>query len=201
MLRPSEGSSRRSFVARAATREDGLTLVELLVSVTMAVVICAAAATMLINALQRQSDATQRADQVGEARIAVEEMVRSIRQGVLGSASITTTASSSTLKFETYVDRYCGQTAVTTSTKCQVVYQCTAEVCSEITGSGTTRTEKVIGGVKNNGTVFEGVTGPSPCESTTSTEVVSFVEVKLELKSKKGGVTKLQNGADLRSCS
>ena len=188
-------------LTKSVRSEDGLTLVELLISMTMAVVVCAAAALMLINALQRQSDVTQRADQVGEARVGVEEMVRSIRQGVLGSASVTNTASSSTLKLETYVDGHCGQTTVTTGTKCQVVFQCASEVCSSITGTGTTRTEKLITGVKNNGTVFEGVNGPSPCQSNSGSEVVAFVEVKLELKSKKGGATKLQNGADLRSCS
>jgi hypothetical protein len=180
--------------------EEGLTLVELLISITMAVVITGAAAAMLINSLQRQSDVTQRADQVGQAQVAVERMVRSIRQGVVGTASVTNSASSSTLRLETYVDRNCGSTAVTTGTKCLVVYQCSSEVCSRTTGSGTTQTESVITGVKNVGTVFEGITGPSPC-STSTAEVVSFVEVKLELKSKKGGATNLQDGAGLRSCS
>jgi type II secretory pathway pseudopilin PulG len=180
--------------------EDGLTLVELLISMTMAVVITAGAAAMLIYAVQRQGDLTQRADQVGEAQVQMERMVRGIRQGVLGTATVTTTASSSKLKLETYVDGNCGTTAVTTSTKCLVVYECASEACSRTTGSSTTKTETMLKGVKNASTVFEGVTGPSPCTTSTS-EVVSFVEVKLELKSKKGGVTKLQNGGGLRSCS
>jgi type II secretory pathway pseudopilin PulG len=175
-------------------------LVELLVSITMSVVICGAAAAMLINALQRQSDVTQRADQVGEARVAVERLVQSVRQGVLGTASVTNTASSSTLKFETYVTGHCGSTTVTTGTKCLVVYKCTSELCSKTTGSSTTRTENIISGVKNVSSVFEGVSGPSPC-GTSAAEVVSFVGIKLELKSKKGGATNLQNGAGLRSCA
>lgn len=180
--------------------DRGLTLVELLVSVTMAVLVSGAAAMMLINALQRQGDVTQRADQVTEAQVAVERMVRSIRQGVQGTATVTNSGTTSTLKLETYVDGFCGQSAVTTSTKCSVTYQCTSEACSMTTGSGTTRTEKMITGVKNTGSVFEAVTGPSSC-STSGAEVVAFVEVKLELKSKKGGVTNLQNGAGLRSCA
>lgn len=166
----------------------------------MAVVITAAAAAMLISALQTQGDVTQRADQVGEAQVAVEKMVRSIRQGVVGTATVTKSGTTSTLKLETYVDRFCGSTTVTTSTKCVVSFQCTSEVCSQITGSGTTRTEKLVSGVKNTGSVFEAVTGPSICTSSTA-EVVSFVEVKLELKSKEGGATNLQNGAGLRSCA
>lgn len=166
----------------------------------MAVVITAAAALMLINALQRQGDVTQRADQVGQAQVAVEKMVRSIRQGVVGTATVTKSGTTSTLKLETYVDKFCGSTAVTTSTKCSVTFQCASEICSQTTGSGTTRTENLISGVKNTGSVFEALSGPSVCSAATG-EVVSFVEVKLELKSKKGGVTNLQNGAGLRSCA
>jgi prepilin-type N-terminal cleavage/methylation domain-containing protein len=192
-------SDKSAWPARSKA-DDGFTLVELLVSMTMAVVIVAGAAAMLIYAVQRQSDLTQRADQVGEGQIQMEKMVRGIRQGVIGTATVTTTSSSSKLKLETYVDGNCGTTAVTVSTKCLVVYECASEICARTTGSSTTKTEKMLTGVKNASTVFEGITGPSPCGSSTA-EVVSFVEVKLELKSKKGGVTKLQNGGGLRSCS
>jgi Tfp pilus assembly protein PilW len=191
---------RKALASTRIGSEDGLTLVELLISITIGVVITGAAASLLISSLQGQSDITQRADQVGQAQVAVERMVRSIRQGVVGTASVTNSASSSTLRLETYVNRNCGQTAVTTGTKCLVVYQCGSEVCSRTTGSATTQTESVISGVKNVGSVFEGVTGPSPCGTSTA-EVVAFVEVKLELKSKKGGATNLQDGAGLRSCS
>ncbi len=180
--------------------EGGFTLVELLISMTIGVVVTAGAAAMLIYSLQRQADVTQRADQVGEAQVAVERMVRAVRQGVVGTASVTNSASASTLKLETYVNNFCGTAAVTTGTKCLVVYQCASEVCSRTTGTSTTRTEPIISGVKNVNAVFEGVSGPSPCGTGTA-EVVAFVEVKLELKSKQGGATNLQDGAGLRSCS
>ena len=186
----------------AATRgsESGLTLVELLIAATMSVIIIGAATAMLITALQRQPQLTQGADQVGDARLAVEKMVTQVRQGVVGTASVTNTATTSTLQMESYVDTRCGTTSVSTSTKCKVVFQCASEVCSRTTGTGTTSTERVIAGVKNASSVFEPVTGPSPC--VAATEVVNFVEVRLELKTRKGnGVTKIQDGAGLRSCS
>jgi hypothetical protein len=180
--------------------ESGLTLVELIIAATMSVVIVGAATAMLITALQRQGQVTQGADQVGDARTAVEKMVTQVRQGVVGTASVTNTATTSTLQMETYVDTRCGTTSVSTGTKCKVVFQCASEICSRTTGTGTTSTERIVSGVKNASSVFEPVTGPSPC--VASAEVVNFVEVRLELKTRKGnGVTRIQDGAGLRSCS
>ena len=177
--------------------EDGLSLIEMVVAMAMAIVITGAAVSMLVSVIQRQPDLTERADQVGKARVGVERFVREIRQGVVGSIKSNTAAG---FEFETYVDSKCGTTTITKATKCRVVYSCASEKCTRTTGlAGSTSSVTVAEKVKN-ATVFEYVQGASPCSSVTG-EPTTFVAVNLEFRSKKGGVTKLQDGAGLRSCS
>jgi type II secretory pathway pseudopilin PulG len=190
---------------RHAHPESGVTLVELLIAASMAVVITGAAVAMLISVLKRQPDLTERADQVGTAQVATDRMVRDIRQGVIGTAVVTTTTTpspgTSKLVIETYVDSQCGTTVITESKKCTVTFTCEAEVCKRITGTGTAINTKIlVSGVKNTGSVFETVSGVNPC-TTAATETPRFVGVAIELKSKKNGVTKIEDGATLQSCS
>src|ERR1700750_193299 len=176
--------------------DDGLTLIEMIVAMSMAIVITGAAVAMMVSALNRKRDLTERGDKVSDASVAVEKLVREIRQGVIGS--VATGLPANQLQFETYVDGACGSTTVTTGTKCKVTYKCESEKCTRTTGSGTTSTTTIATGVKNSD-IFEYVTGPSPCSTVTGTPA-SFVAVKIELRSKKGGVTALSDGAGLRSC-
>jgi type II secretory pathway pseudopilin PulG len=183
--------------------ESGLTLVELLVAASMAVVITGAAVALLVTSLNRQPDFTERADQVGQAQGAEETMIRDIRQGVIGTVTVTkatTPTALSKLELETYVDGRCGTTIVTTSTKCKVVYLCESEVCKRTSGTSSTNVTTIITGVKNSSGVFEATLGLSPCTSST-TELPRFIAVTLELKSRKGGVTRIENGAGMQSCS
>jgi type II secretory pathway pseudopilin PulG len=185
--------------------EAGISLIELIIAATMAVVITGAAVALLISSLKRQPDLTQRADQVANAQVATERMVSDIRQGVIGTAIVTKTATpapgTSELALETYVDGQCGTNTVTTGTKCTVTYTCAAEVCKRKTGTGTaTNTRTVISGVKNTGNVFEVIKGVNNCTTPTS-ESPRFVGVAVELRSQKGGVTKLEDGATMQSCS
>ena len=177
-----------------------MTLIELVVAMAMAIVITGASVAMMVSVLQRQPDLTQRGDQVGKARVAVEKLVQGVRQGVVGTPTLTTTSTTSKLQLETYVDGRCGTTTVSTATKCKVVYQCEAEICTRTTGTSTTSTERIAEGVRNPSTVFETLKGPSPCASVSG-ETITFIAVDIELKSKKGGVTLLEDGAGLRSCA
>jgi hypothetical protein len=177
--------------------ERGVTLIEMTVAMAMAIVITGAAVAMLVSVLQRQPDLTERGDQVGKARIGVERFIREIRQGVVGSVKANTTTG---FEFETYVDTKCGTTSVTTATKCRVVYSCAIEKCTRTSGPlGSTSSSTVAEKLRNTA-FFEYVSGAAPCASVTG-EPVTFVGVALELRSKKGGVTKLEDGAGLRSCS
>ncbi len=177
--------------------ESGFTLIEMVVATSMAIVITGAAVAMLVSVLQRQPDLTERADQVGKARTGVERFVREIRQGVVGSVKSNTATG---FEFESYVDTKCGTTAVTTATKCRVVYSCASEKCTRTTGpTGSTSSITLAEKVRNS-SFFEYVSGTPPCASVTG-EPVTFVAVTLEFRSKKGGVARLQDGAGLRSCS
>jgi Tfp pilus assembly protein PilW len=180
---------------KVAESEAGVTLVELIVAMSMAIVITGAAVAMFVSVLNRQPDLTERADKVGDASVAVEKLVRELRQGVIGT--VNTGLPANQLQFESFVNGTCGTTPVTTGTKCKVVYKCESEKCTRTTGSATATTT-IATGVKNSD-IFEYVKGPSPCTSVTG-EPVMFVAVKIELRSKKGGVTTLSDGAGLRSC-
>jgi len=176
--------------------EQGLTLIEMIVAMAMTVVIMGSAVALITSALNDQPELSVRADQVTTANTAIAKLVQEIRQGVIGS--VTTGLPSNKLEFESYVDGTCGTTTVTTATKCKVAYKCESEKCTRTTGTGTTSTTTVVTGVKNTDN-FEYVKGTSPC-SSVSGEPATFVTVKLELRSNKGGVTTLSDGAGLRSC-
>jgi Tfp pilus assembly protein PilW len=185
------------FHAKSRFRsEEGLTMIELIIASAMMIVITGAAVSMLIGSLHRQKEVTQRADQVGQARVAVEKMVREIRQGVAGTV---TTATATQLSFESYVDGQCGTTTVSTATKCKVTYTCASAKCSRTTGTSSTATT-IAEGV-TNATVFTYTKGASSCSNLTG-ETTTFIEVTLAFKTADGrGSTSLQDGAGLRSCT
>lgn len=177
--------------------DAGFTLIEMVIAMAMAIVITGAAVAMLVSVMQRQPDLTERGDKVADARLETEQFVREIRQGVVGSVGASSTANR--LEFETYVDQRCGTTTVSVATKCKVVYLCELEKCTRTTGTTTTSTTTTATGVKNS-EVFEYVKGTSPCSGVTG-QPTTFVGVKLELRSKKGGAVTIEDGAALRSCS
>ena len=187
-------------VAREATAaEDGMTMIETIIAAAMAVVITGAAVPMLVSVLRQQPELTQRADQVTTVQASVEQLVREIRQGVVGSTGISTSTGTK-LEFETYVDGRCGTATVAAATKCRVVYQCEKETCTRTTGTGSTTATTTFAEHVKNAEPFNYLAGPSPC-STVSGEPRTFISVTLELKSSRAAPTKIEDGAGLRSCS
>jgi Tfp pilus assembly protein PilW len=181
-----------------AKSEQGISLVEMVVAMAMAIIVTGAAVSMMVSVLQRQPELTERGDQVGQVRVGIDRFVREIRQGVVGSVQANT---ASGFKFKTYVDTKCGTTTVAVATKCEVSYSCSSEKCTRTTGpTGSTSSTVLAEKVKNAAAVFEYVSGTAPCSKITG-EPVTFVGLSLEMRSKDGGVTKLQDGAGLRSCS
>ncbi len=174
--------------------ETGLTLIELIVAASMMVVITGAAVAMLTSAMRQQPELTERADQIGSARVGMEKMLREIRQGVVGSVSGT----SSELKFESYVDGKCGSATVATATKCAVKYICGSGKCTRSTG-GTGTSTTLVGGLTNS-SFFGYVKSVSSC-STATGEPYTYVTVALEMRSDDGSPVMLQDGANLRSCA
>ncbi len=96
--------------------DEGFTLIELLVATAMMVIICGAAVTMLISAMKTQPKSSERADQIGNARNAIEKLTTDIRQGERATLS-----SASSITLTTYCDRSTGVA------KCQVSYSCAEE--------------------------------------------------------------------------
>ncbi|GEM_PF-526360 len=105
--------SQRKYDLRAG--EAGFTLIELLVASMMMVVITGAAVAMLISVMHREPAVSGRADQIGNARNAIETMTSDFREGVKVAY-----ASPSQITVDTTV---CGQGGG----ECSVSYTCAGE--------------------------------------------------------------------------
>lgn len=133
--------------------EAGFTLVELLISMTMLTAILAGSMTLLIGMMQKQPGLSDRSDQVAEARLALERMVREIRPGYAVDSAAGT---SNTVSFRTYMRRTCAGGVTSTVTLCRVTYTCSTSTtqCTRSTanpdGSSPTTPRVLIKGVTNN---------------------------------------------------
>jgi prepilin-type N-terminal cleavage/methylation domain-containing protein len=74
-------SERPSARSNWARRDDGVTLIELLVSMTIFSLVIAGAYSALITVQRQTRDQTSRADAVGEARLALQTIDRQVRSG------------------------------------------------------------------------------------------------------------------------
>lgn len=177
--------------------EDGLTLIELLVSTTMGVVVMGAVAMLLISTLKDQPKISGQAQNVTTARWVLERLTHEIRNGVSVDS---TNSNESQLSFQTYVRHStCGGTGALASSsaaiKCQVTYTCSATACSRKeslpnTFTGTAR--PVFSGIDSN-QVFTYV--PSKSEAT-------YVKVTLKLPNPSGtGLLTISDGASLRNAT
>jgi len=100
-------------------RLGGFTLIELLVAAAMSVVVVGAATTMLISVMHRGPAVSGRANQVGNARNAIESMTADFREGVKVAY-----ASPSQITVET---TGCGLEGG----ECSVSYSCPAEPAAD----------------------------------------------------------------------
>jgi len=96
--------------------EAGFTLIELIVAASMMIVITGATVALLVSALRQQPEVTERADQIGDARNALEKLTVDIRQG-----SEATYVGPSEIGLETICDFPDGSTG-----PCTVEYECPA---------------------------------------------------------------------------
>jgi Tfp pilus assembly protein PilW len=149
-----------SVFRRRLARDEGFTLVELLVASTMALVVIGAGVLMFTAAIRSQPKASSRLAKVRTARSTSEQIVRELRQGWS-----TPTATSNQLSILTYVHTSsCGAapSSSTAAKPCRVTYTCTSGTCTRVvaqpdgTSPGTTR--RVVTGL-SNGIVFSYTTG------------------------------------------
>lgn len=201
-------SRLRAVLGRAREREDGLTLVELLVASAMSVVLLAAIGSMVVSAMRTQPQLSKKAQNVSSARYALERMTREIRNGVRVDQ-----ATPSTVSFLTYVRRTsCGSgvaiSSATPAIKCEVTYQCTTTSCTrrESPDGLFTGTPKTIFSDINSSSVFCFAPSKEPdpltCGEATSVAGTTYIGVRLRLPNPSGSSNlTVSDGASLRNAT
>jgi Tfp pilus assembly protein PilV len=191
--------------------EAGLTLIEILVSITMSVVIVAGATAMLISAVHDQPALSRKAQNVSTARWQLERIVREIRNGV----TVEPSSSPSQLTIVTRVRRVqCGGAVPTDpaaqAIKCKVTYTCAGPTCTRteatLTGQVVGIAETALSGVRNPGAVFcfvpSAAPDPTECAAAKSGGAPTYVGVELEVPNPDGpGLMNITDGATLRSAT
>jgi prepilin-type N-terminal cleavage/methylation domain-containing protein len=180
---------RRSLSRLAG--DEGFTLPELLVAMTIGMVVMGAGVLMFTAAVQSQPKASARLDKVQDARTTSERIVRELRQG-----SEVLIATSDQLSILTWVPKAtCGASAADPN-ECwsTVTYTCTAGTCTRVeaqpdgTDEGPART--VVSGL-SNAIVFS---------YSPSATAPSWVGITLEFPAGNGDdAITVEDGAALRN--
>lgn len=182
----------------AVRREDGFTLIEMLVAMSMGVIVMGGVMILLIGAMRSQPRLDKQATNIQTARYALERMTREIRSGFPPDKY---TASS--VSFQTYVRHAtCGGSTMSASsvsaTKCEVTYTCSGTSCTRIeaapdvyTGTATT----ILTGISNATSVFSWY--PEKAEETPT-----YIEATLKIPDPEGsGALTVSDGASLRNAT
>ena len=130
--------------------EEGLTLIELLLVTVLGTVIFIAGTNILIASVRGESQASDRAAAVQEARVMIEGVTREVREGYGVEV-----ADSNSLTLLTYVRKAsCGGAPASESIACRVTYECQAGTCtrgeSDPEGSGPGTPVEVVRGVASD---------------------------------------------------
>ena len=172
--------------------EDGWTLIELLVALTIGMVVLAGAVTVFIGAVRSEPRTSSKVSAVQEGRIAVERMTRELRQGieVLDEPAPTATQ----IALLTYVKQAtCGGLPSGTAIPCQVTYECEADACTRVVeapdGSSVGTPTQVVSGLESTD-VFT--------YSPNATEP-AYVDVELTFETREGGPVVVSDGVGLRN--
>jgi Tfp pilus assembly protein PilW len=191
-------------------REEGFTLIEMLVAMTMGVVVMGGVLVLLIGAMRSQPKLDSQSTNIQTARWVLERMTRELRDGVVVDK---TTASS--VSFQTYVRHAtCGGTTTLASTapatRCEVTYSCAGETCTRLEAApnvytGTTRT--IFKGLSNAAAVFcyvpsKNEADPTECGEAKAGTSPTYVGVTIEIPDSEGsgGIT-AADGASLRNAT
>jgi len=181
------------IAARLRRSERGLTLIELLVASTMAMVVLGGAVTVFIGAVRSEPRTTSKVTAVEQGRVAVERMTRELRQG-----SDLSTATAGELSFVSYVPRSsCGSTPATESKElCRVTYDCEeggecTRTVAEPDGGSPGAAVQLVSGLSSS-EVFS----YSPAEAEAEPD---YVGVELSFETREGGPVVIADGATLRN--
>lgn len=182
----------------AAGSEDGFTLAEMLVAMTLGVVVMGGVLILLIGAMRSQPRLDKQATNIQTARYVLERMTREIRSGYAPDKY-----TSSSISFQTYVRHTtCGGSTMsasgTSATKCEVTYTCSGTSCTRIEAApnvytGTAKT--ILTGINNASSVFSWYpkeTGKTP----------TYIEATLKIPDPEGsGALTVSDGASLRNAT
>jgi len=180
---------------RAAKREDGFTLIEMLVAMSMGVVVMGGVVILLIGAMRSQPRLDKQATNIQTARYALERMTREIRNGI-----VVDKYTSSSISFQTYVRHTtCGGSTMAASsvsaTKCEVTYTCSSTSCTRIEAAPNVYTGTAV-------TIFSGINNPSSVFNWSPSTVPTYIGVTLKVPDPEGsGALTVSDGASLRNAT
>jgi type II secretory pathway pseudopilin PulG len=171
--------------------ERGLTLIELLIAATLALVVIGGAVTIFIGAVRSEPRAAAKVAAIQQARVTVDRITRELRQGLE-----TPTTSSNQLAIVTYVKAAtCGGAAANTTIPCRVTYTCTAGTCTRVVsqpnGSAPGPAEQVA----------SGLSGSSIFSYLPSAVDPSYIGVSIAFSGDGGQPVTLSDGVALRNPS
>jgi prepilin-type N-terminal cleavage/methylation domain-containing protein len=176
--------------------EDGFTLIEMLVAMTLGVVVMGGVLILLIGAMRSQPKLEKQTTNIQTARFVLERMTRELRDGI-----VVNKATASSVSFQTYVRHTtCGGSTMSASsaasTKCEVTYTCSGTSCTRIESEPGTYTGTAV-------TIFSGLSNSSSVLTyKPNTTSPTYVEVTLKIPdpSGSGGLT-VSDGASLRNAT
>jgi type II secretory pathway pseudopilin PulG len=189
--------------------EDGFTLVEMLVAMTMGVVVMGGVLILLIGAMRAQPKLENQGTNIQTARWVMERMTREIRDGI-----VIDKATPSSVSFQTYVRHTtCGGTTTLSSTaaptKCEVTYTCSGKTCTRLEaapGVFTGTASTIFSGLSNPTSVFCYVPSKeepsSKCGEVKTGTLPTYIGVTLKLPDSQGsGGLTASDGASLRNAT
>jgi type II secretory pathway pseudopilin PulG len=189
---------RRALSRRleGAGREDGITLIELLVGAAMGVTLMAATASLMISAVKSQPQISEKAQTISTARWVMERFTREIRNGIEVNPEKKT---ASEVSFTAYVRTpTCGGSGTLPATSnakvCEVTYKCAPPACW--------RTETDPGGSGTATKIFSGIDNANVFSYTPTEGPARYIEVTLRFPNPSGtGNLTISDGASLRNAN
>jgi type IV pilus assembly protein PilW len=133
-----------------AAEQDGFTLVEVLVATVLGLIVMGAGITIFTASIQSQPRVATRSTQIQQARTAMENLTRELRQ-----ASSVSSPTSQGLSMVTWVNSVsCGGAHSANSIQCRVTYTCTAGICTRTeastSGTGGSSSRQVVDGLASS---------------------------------------------------
>jgi type II secretory pathway pseudopilin PulG len=179
----------------AARREDGFTLIEMLVAMSMGVVVMGGVVILLIGAMRSQPRLDKQATNIQTARYALERMTREIRNGI-----VVDKYTASSVSFQTYVRHTtCGGSTMAASsvsaTKCEVTYTCSGASCTRIEAAPNVYTGTAV-------TILSGINNASSAFNWSPSTTPTYIGVTLKIPDPEGsGALTVSDGASLRNAT